>query len=133
MDDTAGESSDERRTTVTIRRAPKFSVFLVVGVLVGILAALILSSVFPPDPAVGFAATFGYLALYAVPIGVVLSALIAILLDGRASRRASQVIAGKLEVQQDDAVQDKIVQDEIVQDEIAHDDSAQATREQGDG
>lgn len=122
MDDTAGVSRDERRTSVTIRRAPKFSVFLVVGGLVGILAALILSSVFPPDPAVGFSATFGYLTLYVVPIGVVLSALIAILLDGRATRRASQVIAGKLETQKNDA------QDEIVQDEIA-----QEARDQGDG
>lgn len=115
MDDNAGDRKDEQRTPVTIRRAPRFSVFMVLGALVGLLAALILSSVFPADTSVGFAATFGYLALYGVPIGAVLGALTAILLDGRASRRASPVIAGKLDVQQE------------------QDEPAQETPEQGDG
>lgn len=98
MSETPHDADDEARTEVTIRRAPRFSVFLVVGALVGLLATLILISLFPADPAVGFGATFGFFALYGIPIGVLLGAVVAIMLDRRASRRASTVIAGKLNV-----------------------------------
>ena len=97
------ESDSEQRTSVTIRRAPKLPVFAVLGALVGFLASLILTSAFEIDPAVGFGATLGYLALYAIPLGVVLGVVVALLLDGRASRRATQVIAGKLDVSSGDA------------------------------
>ena len=130
MDDTAGDRNDEQRTSVTIRRAPKFSVFLVVGALVGILAALILTSVFPADPAVGFGATFGYIALYGVPLGAFLGAVVAILLDSLASRRTVEVIAGRLDVHQE---QDETVQVEAVQDEAVQDETAQVAPEQGNG
>lgn len=130
MDDTAGDRSDEQRTSVTIRRAPKFSVFLVMGALAGILAALILTSVFPADPAVGFGATFGYIALYGVPIGGLLGAVVAILLDSLASRRTVKVIAGRLDVHQE---QDEPAQVEAVQNEAGQDETAQVAPEQGNG
>ena len=89
-------TSDEKPelpTRVTIRRAPKVATFLIAGGALGLLAALVLTSTFPVDPAVGFAATFGYLALYAIPIGVALAALIALIVDRAASRRARGAIA----------------------------------------
>lgn len=106
MDDTqSGTASDgqsaEQRTSVTIRRAPKFPVFAAVGGLAGFLAAVVLTGLFEVDPAVGAAATLGYLSLYAVPLGMVLAVVVALLLDARASRRATEVIAGKLEVGSD--------------------------------
>lgn len=104
MDD--AQLGSEQRTAVTIRRAPKLPAFAVVGALVGFLAALILTSAFEVDPAVGFGATLGYLSLYAIPLGLVLGVVIALLLDGRASRRATEVIAGKLDVSSDEAADD---------------------------
>ncbi len=96
--------TEEERTTVTIRRAPKISVFLVVGALIGFLATLVLTSLFPVDPEVGFAASLGYFSLYGVPLGVVVGAVIALAFDRRANRHAAKVIAGKLavHVEQDD-------------------------------
>ena len=79
--------ADEERTTVMIRRAPKFSVFVVVGALCGFLATLVLTSLFPTDPEVGFVASLGYFSLYGVPIGAVIGAVIALLFDRSASRR----------------------------------------------
>ena len=41
---------------VRIRRAPKLGVFLVIGAFVGFLVTLILTSLYPADPSVGFVA-----------------------------------------------------------------------------
>ncbi len=102
MTDTPHELEGEERTTVTIRRAPKFSVFIVVGALIGFLVTLVLTALEPADPTLGFAATLGYFSLIGVPIGGVFGAVIAIALDYRASRRAAPVIASKLAVRADE-------------------------------
>ncbi len=76
---------------VSIRRAPRLWVFVALGLVVGVLAALVLTSVFEVDPAVGFTGTFAYLALYTVPISAALFAAIALVLD-RVSRRRSRTV-----------------------------------------
>ena len=83
--------SKQTTDEVTVRRAPKFPAFMVVGGAVGVLVTLILTSLFPVDPSVGFAALFGYFALYGVTIGVVLGAVLAIILDRVSARRAKTV------------------------------------------
>lgn len=94
----APQDAGEARTRVTIRRAPKFSVFVVVGGLIGFLVTLVLTSLFPADPAVGFTASLGYFSLFGIPIGAAIAAVIALLIDRRATRSATEVIAGKLTV-----------------------------------
>ncbi|MDQ2699609.1 MAG: potassium transporter Trk [Actinomycetota bacterium] len=76
---------------VSIRRAPKLPVFMIIGGAVGALATLIVTSLFPADKAIGFAATLGYFMLYGVPIGVALGAILGLILDRVASRRAKTV------------------------------------------
>jgi hypothetical protein len=85
-------------TEVSIRRAPRYARFLLAGAALGVIAALIATSVVPVDKNVGFGAMFGYLLLYGVPIGLALGAATAVLLDRRATRRAGTVIAGKMSV-----------------------------------
>jgi hypothetical protein len=80
-------------TEVTLRRAPKYPVFLVLGALAGALGTLVLTASFPVDPAVGFAALYGYFVLFGIPIGVVLGALVAIILDRVSVRRAKRMAA----------------------------------------
>lgn len=94
--------AEEERTTVTIRRAPKFSAFIVVGALIGFLVTLVLTALFPTDPEVGFAASLGYFLLYGVPLGAVIGAVIALIADRGAHRRATEVIAGRLAVHVED-------------------------------
>jgi hypothetical protein len=86
-----GPASD--RATVTVRRAPKISAFMVVGGLFGFLATLVATSLFPADPSVGFAATLGYLSLFGVTGGVAIGALVAIVLDRQSQRRARTINA----------------------------------------
>ena len=89
----SSQSEPSEPTTVRIRRAPKVAVFLFAGAALGLIAALTLTSIFEVDPAVGFTATFGYLALYLIPIGVLISGLLAVVLDRRASKRERRVTA----------------------------------------
>jgi hypothetical protein len=85
-------------TEVSIRRAPRYARFLLAGAALGVIAALVATSVVPVDKNVGFGAMFGYLLLYGVPIGLAVGAATAVLLDRRATRRAGTVIAGKMSV-----------------------------------
>jgi len=83
---------------VSIRRAPKIGVFLVIGALVGAIVTLILTSLFEPDPAVGFAASYAYFCLFGIPAGVVLAAVLALILDAVSKRRARTVTAVRDEI-----------------------------------
>jgi hypothetical protein len=74
--------------TVTVRRAPKFGVFMIVGGVLGVLVTLVLTAMFPVDPSVGFLALFAYFALFGLVIGVVIGGLIALVLDRAGRRRA---------------------------------------------
>lgn len=73
---------------LTIRRAPKIPAFLIVGGGVGAMVTFILTALFPVDPQVGFAALFGYFALFGVTGGVLLGALVGLTLDRISTRRA---------------------------------------------
>ena len=84
---------------VTIRRAPKIPVFLVLGALVGLVGTLIVTALQPADPAIGFAALFGYFCIYGIPLGVVLGGFLAILLDRVSARRAKSVTAEQTTVE----------------------------------
>jgi hypothetical protein len=86
-------NTDDSGTTVRIRRAPKFGVFLALGGVVGVIVALILTASFPIDQNVGFGPTFGYFAIYGVVLGVLVGAVLAVILDRVASHRSKLVTA----------------------------------------
>jgi NhaP-type Na+/H+ or K+/H+ antiporter len=82
-----------RQTTdqVTVRRAPRIPAFIAVGAVLGALVTLVLTSLFPADPSVGFGALFAYFALYGITGGIVLGAIVGIILDRVSTRRAKTV------------------------------------------
>ena len=87
----AVSNPEDRERRVRIRRAPKFSVFLVIGALVGIFVSLVLTASFPIDPGVGFAATFGYFAIYGFVGGLLVGSIVALIFDRALGRRAKTV------------------------------------------
>ncbi len=98
-----GDVSDDKHeqetpTPVTIRRAPKVPVFLVAGGALGLIVTLLLVSLFPADKEIGYTATVGFFSLYGIPIGVAVGAIVALILDRRASKRAGTATARHLEV-----------------------------------
>jgi membrane associated rhomboid family serine protease len=96
-------NSEDEETIVRIRRAPKFSVFLIVGGALGVIVALILTSLFPVDPNIGFGPIFGYFAIFGLVGGVLIGAIVALILDRVLSRRTTTAIAtiAKLEPEDD--------------------------------
>ena len=88
---------------VTIRRAPKIPVFLVLGALVGFFGTLIVTALQPADPAVGFPALFGYFCIYGIPLGIVLGGILAVVLDRVSLRRAHRVTAEQTTVEPEPA------------------------------
>jgi hypothetical protein len=95
--------SDPERSEVRIRRAPKLGIFLLLGAVVGALVTLILTSMFEPDPAIGFAASFGYFLLFGAPAGAALGAVIGLIID-RVSIARSRTVTVEREVVGDENV-----------------------------
>jgi hypothetical protein len=85
--------------TVRMRRAPKYGVFLLLGTLLGLLAALILTFSFSGNaeasPFTGARYSdlqvFGFVALICVPIGLAVGGAVALILDRVVGRRTRAV------------------------------------------
>ena len=90
--------SEPTETEVTIRRAPKIGVFLILGGAVGSIATLVLTMLQPADKNVGYPALFGYFLLYGLPAGVVLGAVVALILDRISRSRARTATAQRVQV-----------------------------------
>lgn len=92
-------SSPEPRKTVeaTVRRVPRYGVFMGIGVVLGIIAAGILTMLGSYDPSKVLdvvyppGQVFGFALLWTVPIGLGLGGLTAIILE-RVSRRHDRVV-----------------------------------------
>jgi len=88
-------SDTPTETEVTIRRAPKVPVFLILGGALGATVTLVLTMLQPADPNVGYPALFGYFLLYGLPAGVLLGAVVAIILD-IVSRRTTRAATAEV-------------------------------------
>jgi hypothetical protein len=66
---------------------------MVVGGGVGAIVTLILTSLYPVDPNVGFGPLFAYFSLFGVSAGVALGALLALIFDRRSNKKARTVAA----------------------------------------
>ena len=92
------DTSAPVRQRATVRRAPKFTVFLVIGAAVGLVAAMVLTFAFhgaDETSVTGVTYTqlqvFGFLLLVCVAVGVLLALLVAVVLDRTVGRRVVEV------------------------------------------
>lgn len=98
MDDMT-DSPGDRRERVSVRRAPKISVFLVAGAGLGILIAMILTFAFDGTTQVSDntgleysqGQVFGFLALMGIAVGLALGGAVALVFDRVSRRRAREV------------------------------------------
>jgi hypothetical protein len=80
-----------------VRRAPRWGVFLGIGVVVGVVVAFLLTAFgnFEASEATQvaypFGQVFGFLVLWTVPAGIAVFGVIALLLE-RAARRSERVV-----------------------------------------
>lgn len=79
------------RDTATVRRAPRYSRFIMLGGLVGVVVALILTVAFPENDEFDQGQIFGFLLLACATVGVALGAVVALVIDRATARRAASV------------------------------------------
>jgi len=92
-------STPDSRETVeaTVRRVPRYGVFMAIGVVLGIIAAGILTMVGSYEPSSVLdvvyppGQVFGFALLWTVPIGLALGGVVAIVLE-RVARRHDRVV-----------------------------------------
>ena len=94
------------RDEVTVRRAPKVPVFLIMGAALGVVVSLVVTSLFPFDSGEGVAQTYGYISLWGLTIGGAVGCVVAIVAEQVTSRGAKrvQVERERLEMPIDDEV-----------------------------
>jgi len=101
MSDNPAETERTVEDAVVVRRAPRYVNFLLLGAILGVIAALVLTFAFPPETqpdattVVEYSAAqvFGFLLLFTIPAGVALGAVVALVLDRIGSRRETIVAA----------------------------------------
>lgn len=105
------EELAERQATVTeaavrVQRSPRYFRFMITGAVVFAVVALILTYAFPENPTYDRGAVFGFLLAICATVGVALGALVALLIDRAATRRARTVQADRIDVRLPDSETD---------------------------
>ena len=77
-----------QRREITVRRAPKYVPFLVLGGLVGFAAAAVIAYALPGDAGYDRGAVYGFFMVPCAAAGVILGAIAALVLDRASVRRA---------------------------------------------
>ena len=86
------QQHNPERREITVRRAPRFVPFLLLGVIAGFIAALLVAYVGPENPTYTREATLGFFTVvFAIP-GVALGALVALLLDWISVRKTRRAV-----------------------------------------
>ncbi|MEA9986967.1 hypothetical protein [Subtercola sp. RTI3] len=99
-DSNAGDSETETVAgddTVTIRRSPRYFRFAVLGAIVGVIVAFVLTFSFPEPQGFNAAQIFGFLALLFIIGGMLLGAVVALLIDRSTRRHARTVSIERIE------------------------------------
>jgi hypothetical protein len=88
--------------SATLRRSPKYAVFLLLGAALGVVAALILTVAFNGSQQASEAGytysqgqIFGFLTLLCVPVCLAIAGGVALLLDRSAARRARELTVAR--------------------------------------
>lgn len=92
------EKEDKTTQQVVVRRSPKFLSFMMVGIVVGVLAALIITFAFPNNSEYTLTQIFGFMVLITGTIGATLGLIFALIFDRYFSKHLTKALAEKTEI-----------------------------------
>ncbi|WP_104197435.1 potassium transporter Trk [Cryobacterium sp. M15] len=81
---------------MTVHRAPRYRNFMLLGAIVGVLLALILTISFPENNEYDRVQIFGFLLLGGLAVGTTLGAVVALIIDRIIGRSHVSVVADRL-------------------------------------
>jgi hypothetical protein len=88
----SSEEIPAERREVTVRRAPKYVPFLILGALVGVVVAAVVAFALPGDESFDRGAVFGFFLVMFGAAGAILGAVAALVLDRRSVRRQERAV-----------------------------------------
>jgi hypothetical protein len=91
-DPTPERHEPPERRGITVRRAPKYVPFLILGGLLGIAVAAFIAYALPGDASYDPGSVFGFFMVLCAAGGVILGAIVALILDRLSVRRAQQAV-----------------------------------------
>ncbi|VXC25701.1 conserved hypothetical protein [Arthrobacter sp. 9AX] len=86
------EQPAAERREVTVRRAPKFVPFLILGALVGVAVAAAVAYGLPATPDFDAGSVFGFFMVLFAGAGAILGAGLALVLDRRSVKRQQRAV-----------------------------------------
>jgi hypothetical protein len=86
-----GASTPDERHTARVRRSPRILNFVIAGLIVGVIIALILTFAFPTDGEFTTPQVFGFLLLFIGTVCGILGAVVALVVDLALSRRSKEI------------------------------------------
>ena len=84
----ASPETEVEYSQVRVRRAPSVVAFMMLGLIIGLIAAFISVIVGPGDPSYSETSVFGVIAVIYGAVGVALGALVALWLDRRSFKKS---------------------------------------------
>jgi hypothetical protein len=87
MVDMATPKNPVTSETVTVRRSPRYLRFFILGLIVGVIGALVLTVAFPVDAEYTVLQVFGFMLLITLSVGGALGLVVAIILDRTVGKR----------------------------------------------
>ena len=85
-------------TTAVVHRSPRYFNFMLLGAIIGAIAAFVLTVAFPDNPDFGKTQVFGFLLLAGLAVGVALGSAVALIIDrfGRSRTVVVDKLAGNV-------------------------------------
>lgn len=80
------------RRSVTVRRAPRYVPFLILGGLLGVVVAAVIAYGLPGDEGYDANSVFGFFLTFCAAGGAILGAVVALVLDRLSVRRAEHAV-----------------------------------------
>ncbi len=97
-DEVSNETTTTTESEVRVERSPRYARFMLAGVLIFAVISLILTFGFPQGKGYDAGQVFGFLLLFGSIAGVALGAVVAIIIDRVAGRRARTILADRIDV-----------------------------------
>ncbi|GAC1374565.1 MAG: hypothetical protein NVSMB43_13250 [Pseudarthrobacter sp.] len=88
----SSEEMPAERREVTVRRAPKYVPFLMLGAVVGVAVAAVVAYALPGDESFDRGAVFGFFLIMFGAAGAILGAVAALVLDRRSVKRQERAV-----------------------------------------